>query len=300
MIESERVESIGEARAAAGALFFNEDGRVLLVRPTYKSGWEIPGGYLRPGETPTEAAAREVAEELGIRPPIGRLLVADWAPHPAEGDKILFVFDGGPLGPDQVGLIRPDPVEIAGWAFHDRSRTNAEIVLSLYQSIRVAAGPETILLGCNTVGHLAAGLFELQRTGDDTSGQHWERTRRMGVNTLAYRLPQNRTFFTIDADCVGITHAIPWELNRQWLDLIARSGSALFLSPSPDAVGPQQKADIAEAFAIAAAGNTTGHPVDWFNSTTPSQWQFETGHSPKPSEKRYNWCGQDGCDPYPI
>jgi 8-oxo-dGTP diphosphatase len=119
VIESKRVESIGEARAAAGALFFNQDGRVLLVRPTYKSGWEIPGGYLRPGETPTEAAAREVAEELGIRPPIGRLLVADWAPHPAEGDKILFVFDGGPLGPDQAGLIRPDPVEIAGWAFHD-------------------------------------------------------------------------------------------------------------------------------------------------------------------------------------
>lgn len=203
----------------------------------------------------------------------------------------LFGQWGSQMGPEPT---RP------GWAFHDRSRTNAEIVLSLYQSIRVAAGPETILLGCNTVGHLAAGLFELQRTGDDTSGQHWERTRRMGVNTLAYRLPQNRTFFTIDADCVGITHAIPWELNRQWLDLIARSGSALFLSPSPDAVGPQQKADIAEAFAIAAAGNTTGHPVDWFNSTTPSQWQFETGHSPKPSEKRYNWCGQDGCDPYPI
>lgn len=138
MIESERVESIAEARAAAGALFFNESGRVLLVRPTYKSGWEIPGGYIRPGETPTEAAAREVAEELGIRPPIGRLLVADWAPHPAEGDKILFVFDGGPLDPGHLGLIRPDPVEIAGWAFHDPDLLGLLLVPRLARRIMAA------------------------------------------------------------------------------------------------------------------------------------------------------------------
>jgi len=110
---------MAEARAAAGALFFDETGRVLLVRPSYKPGWEIPGGYLRPGETPTEAAAREVAEELGIGPPIGRLLVADWAPHPTEGDKVLFVFDGGRLAPGYLGQIRPDDGEIADWAFHD-------------------------------------------------------------------------------------------------------------------------------------------------------------------------------------
>jgi hypothetical protein len=187
-----------------------------------------------------------------------------------------------------------------GWAFHDRSRTNAEIVLDLYQSIRSAAGPDTILLGCNTVGHLAAGLFELQRTGDDTSGQHWERTRRMGINTLAYRLPQNGTFFTMDADCVGITKAIPWELNRQWLDLVARSGSALFLSPSPDAIGPDQKADIAKAFAIAAAGHTSGQPADWLNSTTPERWQFHGLTSTSQVETQYHWCAATGCDPFPI
>lgn len=119
MIEIEHGESIAEARAAAGALFFDETGRVLLVRPSYKPGWEIPGGYLRPGETPSQAATREVTEELGITPPIGQLLVADWAPHPAEGDKVLFVFDGGRLAPGYLGQIQPDPVEIADWAFHD-------------------------------------------------------------------------------------------------------------------------------------------------------------------------------------
>lgn len=88
-------EALARPRTAAGVLFFDEEDRILLVKPTYKPGWEIPGGYLHEGETPSEGAAREVKEELGITPPIGRLLVADWAPHPAEGDKLLFVFDGG-------------------------------------------------------------------------------------------------------------------------------------------------------------------------------------------------------------
>ena len=97
-----------------------------------------------------------------------------------------------------------------GWSFHDRSQTNAEIIAALYWDIRVAAGDDRIVLGCNTVGHLAAGTFDAQRTGDDVSGKDWERTRRMGVNTLAFRLPQHGRFFSVDADCVPITAAISW------------------------------------------------------------------------------------------
>ncbi|MCX9193540.1 NUDIX hydrolase [Carbonactinospora thermoautotrophica] len=119
MTETQHAEPMARPRVAAGVLFFDENDRVLLVRPSYKPGWDIPGGYLHPGETPTQAAAREVHEELGIKPPIGPLLVADWAPHPAEGDKLLFVFDGGILTPEHRAQIRLDPAEIAEYAFHD-------------------------------------------------------------------------------------------------------------------------------------------------------------------------------------
>ena len=68
------------------------------------------------------------------------------------------------------------------------------------------------------MGHLGAGLFEIQRTGDDTSGHVWERTRRMGVNTLAYRLPQHGTFFVIDADCAAHTSQTPWNsIGNFWI-----------------------------------------------------------------------------------
>ncbi|MBI1758778.1 MAG: NUDIX hydrolase [Actinobacteria bacterium] len=108
----EAIPPMARPRVAAGVLIRDPGGRVLLVKPTYKDGWDLPGGYVEPGETPTQACVREAAEELGLAITPGGLLVADWAPHPAEGDKILFVFDGGVLTPDDPQPV-PDGVEIA-------------------------------------------------------------------------------------------------------------------------------------------------------------------------------------------
>ena len=94
-------------RVASGVLFRDADNRVLLVKPTYKQGWDIPGGYVEPGESPKQAAVREVTEELGVTLPVGRLLVIDWAPQDGEGDKLLFVFDGGVIDPVHSRARRP-------------------------------------------------------------------------------------------------------------------------------------------------------------------------------------------------
>ncbi len=112
------VEGHARPLVAAGAVFVDSAGRVLLVRPTYKDGWEIPGGYVEEGESPRDACAREILEELAIVVEPGRLLVVDWAPHPAEGDKILYVFDGGELRPQDQELIKLAPDELADCAFH--------------------------------------------------------------------------------------------------------------------------------------------------------------------------------------
>lgn len=69
------------------------------------------------------------------------------------------------------GSQMQDELTVPGWQFHDRSRTTAEILLDLYKTIREAANP-MYLIGCNTVSHLSAGLFELNRIGDDTSGRN--------------------------------------------------------------------------------------------------------------------------------
>ena len=169
-----------------------------------------------------------------------------------------------------------------GCHFADQTRTTAEIIRNLYNVIREAAG-DALLIGCNTVGHLGAGLFELQRTGDDTSGHEWERTRKMGVNTLAFRMSQHDTFFAVDADCVGLTKQVPWELNRQWLDLLARSGTPLFVSADPTALGPEQEEALRTAFARAATPQPLAEPLDWQDTTCPTLWKIGR------ETHRYHW-----------
>ena len=65
-----------------------------------------------------------------------------------------------------------------------------------------------------------------------------------------------------DSDVVGITDAVPWEFNRQWLDALARSGTATLVSAGPPARGQEQKAALREAFGVASAGGLKARPRD--------------------------------------
>ncbi|MCC3779121.1 NUDIX hydrolase [Streptomyces sp. UNOB3_S3] len=125
-------------RMAAGALFFNDQGDVLLVRPSYKPKWEIPGGYIEVGESPLAACKREVQEELGITPTIGPLLIVDWAPNEAEGDKVLYVFDGGELLSDQVSAIELAPDELLAAEFHPVDAVDELLIPRLARRVRRA------------------------------------------------------------------------------------------------------------------------------------------------------------------
>ena len=171
------------------------------------------------------------------------------------------------------GFQMKETLTPAGWRFNDNTKTTAEIMLQLYRVIRQAAG-DMYLIGCNTVGHLSAGLFDLNRIGDDTSGNEWDRTRKMGVNTLAFRGIQHNNFYEADADCVGLTNKVPWAKNKQWMQLLAESGTPLLISAQPDAVGAEQKAFIKKCFTAAAKKMPVAEPLDWMTTLTPSKWKL--------------------------
>ncbi|MDP5309953.1 NUDIX hydrolase [Streptomyces poriferorum] len=104
---------------AAGVLLFDEHDRVLLVDPTYKPGWEFPGGVVEAGEAPAQAGIREVAEEIGIHlAQTPKLLVVDWeAPRPPGYGGLRLLFDGGTLlSADAQRLLLPGS-ELRGWRF---------------------------------------------------------------------------------------------------------------------------------------------------------------------------------------
>ncbi|MEV6327624.1 NUDIX domain-containing protein [Streptomyces sp. NPDC051909] len=111
-------EPTGET-LAAGVLLFDEDDRFLLVDPTYKPGWEFPGGVVEPGEPPARAGMREVAEEIGLRlDTVPRLLLVDWErPQPPGYGGLRLLFDGGRLGSADAERLLLPGAELRAWRF---------------------------------------------------------------------------------------------------------------------------------------------------------------------------------------
>lgn len=181
-----------------------------------------------------------------------------------------------------------------GWHFYDDSLTSAEVVKLLYKTILdasvEASNGEALILGCNTIGHLGAGYMHINRTGDDTSGVIWERTRFMGVNTLAFRLPQHGKFYEIDADCVGIDGGILWSMNKQWADVLAQSGTPLFISVRPNILNETEKQELHEILKVASKQEHHVIPVDWEETTCPEHWQ-DKDHD---IDCKYQWFEETG------
>ncbi|MFE6223988.1 MULTISPECIES: NUDIX hydrolase [unclassified Streptomyces] len=104
---------------AAGVLLFDDQDRFLLVDPTYKPGWEFPGGVVESGEPPARAGMREVAEEIGLElDAVPRLLLVDWErPQPPGFGGLRLLFDGGRIAPADTARLRLPGAELRAWRF---------------------------------------------------------------------------------------------------------------------------------------------------------------------------------------
>jgi 8-oxo-dGTP diphosphatase len=106
--------------ASAGALLFDEDRRILVVKPTYKTCWTIPGGQMEAdGESPWEACRREVREETGLVLTGGRLVCVDFLrPKSSRPGGVRFLFDGGLVGADRRAgvVLQEGELEDQRWA----------------------------------------------------------------------------------------------------------------------------------------------------------------------------------------
>jgi 8-oxo-dGTP pyrophosphatase MutT (NUDIX family) len=103
---------------AAGALCRDQAGQVLLVDPVYRDTWDVPGGVVDAEESPHAACRREVAEEIGLNRPLGRVLAVDWVPsQPDYPEGLVVIYDGGVLSPGDIAAITIPADELDGFAF---------------------------------------------------------------------------------------------------------------------------------------------------------------------------------------
>lgn len=174
--------------------------------------------------------------------------------------------------PDLMGRDFLEPnLTRDGWHFKDRSKTNAQVCKELYTLIQDAANGAYII-GCNVYNHLAAGIHDVVRSGCDTSGRHWKVTREYGINTLAFRLCQNKAFCMADADCAAFTDHVPIELNLQFSELLSMSDSTFFISAAPGILTEQDEQRLMQMFCrITRSGNDL-EPLDWMERMVPEQY----------------------------
>lgn len=118
----------------AGALIRDPLGRVLIVEPTYKDRWEVPGGSVEVDESPRAACGRELREELGLNVPVGRLLVMEWqAPEPERTESMMFLYDGGVLDSERIVLATE---ELRSYAFVAPADLDDHLVERLARRLR--------------------------------------------------------------------------------------------------------------------------------------------------------------------
>lgn len=118
MTSPRRPGQSGEPVVCAGAVIRDADHRLLLVRrgrPPALGSWTLPGGRLEPGESPADAAAREVREETGLDVEVGELLatvpVLGYLVHDFAATVIGGTLEAGDDAAD-VGWFTPD--ELSG------------------------------------------------------------------------------------------------------------------------------------------------------------------------------------------
>lgn len=116
--QKEYYDTLPKKHMAAGALFFNEEGHLLLIKPSYKDHWSIPGGVVDAEESPLAACRREILEEISLDAPNLSFLCVDYkAPEEPGRDSLQFIFHGGRLTPEKISGILLDGKEIVEFKF---------------------------------------------------------------------------------------------------------------------------------------------------------------------------------------
>lgn len=129
---------IGRKRIAAGALLLNREQRVLLVNPTYKPQWEIPGGMVEADESPLAACRREVLEEIGLAIIPGPLLSIGYLRDRGRGDALRFVFWGGVLDEIAISQLRLPAEELSEYRFVTLAEAGQLLLPTLHAQVAQA------------------------------------------------------------------------------------------------------------------------------------------------------------------
>jgi 8-oxo-dGTP pyrophosphatase MutT (NUDIX family) len=112
---------------------------VLLVESRRGGHWELPGGVVGADESPYQAAARELRQQLGLAVTPGRLLVVDWVPADVDRrEAVFFVYAAGLVDPPQAPDVRLRAEQLRGWGWCDGNEWGERLSAALRRRVVAA------------------------------------------------------------------------------------------------------------------------------------------------------------------
>jgi 8-oxo-dGTP diphosphatase len=151
MLSRSDYEKLPAKRMGSCALIF-KGGKALLVEPTYKDTFEIPGGIVENDESPRDALKREIKEELGIDAEPGRLLVVDYqSGDEAKTESLMFVFE---IFLNDESKIELPEAELRSWCYAEPETWEKKLSPPLARRLKLAVNA----MASNTTFYVENGL----------------------------------------------------------------------------------------------------------------------------------------------
>ncbi len=130
-------KTLPKKRVGVGALFFNKKKELLIVKPTYKDYWSIPGGVVDENESPRAACTREIGEEINLKIKSLDFVCVDYK-HQEENktESLQFIFYGGILNENQIKKIKLPKKELSDFKFEPIGKALPKLSKTLALRIR--------------------------------------------------------------------------------------------------------------------------------------------------------------------
>ncbi len=121
------------------AIVRNTQHAILIVEPTYRQDWLLPGGVIEVDESPVEACEREILEELGITLHISDMLCIEYqSQHSNKTESLQFIANGGIIDDQPISAITIREQELQSYEFASERVAQEKLNRLLWERMQFA------------------------------------------------------------------------------------------------------------------------------------------------------------------
>lgn len=132
-------ETLPRKRMSAGGIILNPNNEVILVKPSYKNLWLLPGDVIEQLESPLDAIKRELREEISLDiDPIKLMFISYIKGKTKYEEALCFIFNFGTINNTMVKKIKIYNNEIIDFKFFKLNEIDNIVSENTKKAIHIA------------------------------------------------------------------------------------------------------------------------------------------------------------------